>query len=156
MIKPIKFSIICLLIINIFSVSILTVSAADPTQTPLLPPPTGTRPDGCPSGTTNCGNYQLNDFMQIALIVSEFILGLVGALALLAFIVGGLMWLLSAGNAELVNRGKQAIVGAVIGLAIVFTSFMIIQLVYSALGIEKATKNSAWSVFTGKKSDWFK
>lgn len=82
--------------------------------------------------------------------IANFILGLVGSLALLAFVAGGLMMMLSAGNAEWVTRGKQAIIGAVIGLVIVFTSYMIIQLVFSALGIP-AAQNGAWSV-----SSWFK
>jgi hypothetical protein len=156
MFKLIKFSIIILLMFNLFSVGALTVFSADPTPateqpgTPLLPAPNGPKPDkGC-DGTTNCGNYTLNDLMKIALTISQFILGIVGSLALLAFVAGGLMWLLSAGNPEWVTRGKQAIIGAVVGLAIVFTSFMIIQLVYSALGIEKAA-GGKWAA-----SDWFK
>lgn len=166
--KPVKLSIIFLLIFNVFSLGVLSLQAADlqgPTQSGatldtlapeqpagLLPAPNG---PPCPANSLNCGNYTLNDMVGVALKISELILSLVGSLALIAFIAGGLMWLLSAGNAEWVTRGKQAIIGAVVGLAIVFTSFMIIQLVYSALGIEKATKNSAWSVFTGTKSDWF-
>jgi hypothetical protein len=141
--KIFKLSIICLLIINIFYFSILTVNAE-----PLLNADSGNL-----NKDTECmknGNCQLNDFVQIALNVSEIILGLVGSLALLAFIVGGVMWMISAGNAEMVTRGKNTIIGAVVGLAIVFTSFMIIQLVYSALGIEKAA-GGKWAV-----SSWFK
>jgi hypothetical protein len=145
----IKLSIIFLLIFNVFSVFALTVSAGDSTPaqpTGLLPTPNG---PPCPAGTTNCGNYTLNDMLSVVLKISEFILGIVGSLALLAFIVGGLMWMLSGGKAELVERGKQTIIGAVVGLAIVFTSFMIIQIVYSALGIEKAA-GGKWAV-----SSWF-
>ncbi|MDO8592916.1 MAG: pilin [bacterium] len=140
--KFIKLSIICLLLINVFSVGILTVGAEG-----LLPDRTG--PD-CPDSSTNCGNYTLNDMASAAVKISTFILGLVGSLALLAFIVGGLMWLLSAGNPEWVTRGKQAIIGAVVGLVIVFTSYMIIQLVFSALGVPGA-EQGGWSI-----SSWFK
>ncbi len=63
------------------------------------------------------------------------ILGITGSLALLAFIAGGIMFLISAGSSERVTRAKQILLGAVIGLVIVFTSFMIIQFVYTALGI---------------------
>lgn len=141
--KLIKLSIIFLLIFNVFSIFALTVSA-NPTPeqpgVPLLPTPSGTT-GGCKTlesmrgYTGNCGNYTLNDMVSVVLKISEFILGIVGSLALLAFIVGGLMWMLSGGKAELVERGKQTVIGAVIGLAIVFTSFMIIQLVYASLGL---------------------
>ena len=142
MFKLIKFSIIFLLILNIFSSGVLIVNAAEE----LLPAESNR--SNCPD-SSNCGGYTLNDMVRVVLIISEFILGLVGSLALLAFIAGGLMWLLSSGKAELVTRGKQTIIGAVVGLAIVFTSFMIIQLVYSALGIEQAAEGR-WAVST-----WF-
>jgi len=147
MLKIFKFSIILLLVFNIFSIAILTVSAEG-----LLPERTGPE---CPDKSSNCGNYTLNDMARTAITISELILGIVGSLALLAFVAGGLMWMLSAGNPEWVTRGKQTILGAVIGLVVVFTSYMIIQLVYTALGIDAATKGGAWSTFTGK-NDWFK
>lgn len=155
MLKLIKLSIIFLLIFNVFSIFALTVSAADPepTQTTFLPNTEsggGKCPDGYDKGSNgNCGNYSLNDMVSVILKISEFILSLVGSLALLAFVVGGLMWLLSAGNPEMVNRGKQAIIGAVVGLVIVFTSYMIIQLVYTALGIPNTSKGE-WAI-----SGWF-
>ena len=147
MLKIFKFSIILLLVFNIFSIGVLTVSAEG-----LLPERTGPE---CPDKSSNCGNYTLNDMARTAITISELILGIVGSLALLAFVAGGLMWMLSAGNPEWVTRGKQTILGAVIGLVVVFTSYMIIQLVYTALGIDAATKGGAWSTFTGK-NDWFK
>jgi len=42
-----------------------------------------------------------------------------------------------------VTKAKEIIVGAVIGLVIVFTSYMIIQFTMDALGIEKA-KGGVW------------
>jgi len=141
MLKIFKFSIILLLVFNIFSIAILTVSAEG-----LLPERTGPE---CPDKSSNCGNYTLNDMARTAITISELILGIVGSLALLAFVAGGLMWMLSAGNPEWVTRGKQTILGAVIGLVIVFTSYMIIQLVYTALDIKKA-EGGKWST-----SNWF-
>ena len=84
------------------------------------------------------------------LTISEFILGIVGSLSLLAFVAGGLMWMLSAGNPEWVTRGKQTIIGAVIGLVVVFTSYTIIYFVYKSLGITEPLSKSSW--FT---ADWF-
>lgn len=160
MTKLIKLSVIFLsvfLIFFIFSTALAAEEYSDEgtgegaINQGLLPTESNRPPDStsCPAGS-NCGGYTLNDMLSVILKISEFILGLVGSLALLAFVAGGLMWLLSAGNAELVARGKQAIIGAVVGLAIVFTSFMIIQLVYTALGIDRAA-GGAWAV-----SEWFK
>ena len=142
MLKIIKFSIILLLVFNIFSIGVLTVRAEG-----ILPAETG---GTCPDGSTNCGNYTLNDMARTAITISEFILGIVGSLALLAFVAGGLMWMLSAGNPEWVTRGKQTIIGAVIGLVVVFTSYTIIYFVYKSLGITEPLSKSSW--FT---ADWF-
>lgn len=151
MLKIIKISIILLLLINVFSVGILTVSAVEG----ILPDTETGNGGACPQGYNkgpngNCGNYTLNEMVSVALKISTFILGIVGSLALLAFVAGGLMMMLSAGNAEWVTRGKQTLIGAVIGLAIVFTSYSIIQLVFTSLGIENAAEGK-WSI-----SNWFK
>jgi hypothetical protein len=141
MTKIIKISIVFLLLINIFSVGILTASAAG-----LLPAENGNG-QKCPDGSSNCGNYSLNNMVSVAVIVSQFILGIVGSLALLAFVAGGLMMMLSAGNPEWVTRGKQTLIGAVVGLVIVFTSYTIIYFVFKSLGIPGS------NFFT---SGWFK
>lgn len=86
---------------------------------------------GCKSD--NCGDYQLSDFEQILFLVADFILGITGALMLLMFVYGGFTWLTSAGNKERVEKGRQAIVAAVIGLVIVFSSYLIIEFVKNSL-----------------------
>ena len=147
MLKIIKLSIILLLIFNIFSIGAITASAD--TLPPVVPgAPTSANAKGDEKYQT--GDYQLNDMVKIAVNISQIILGLVGSLSLLAFVAGGVMWLVSAGNPEWVTRGKQTIIGAVIGLTIVFTSYMIIFFVYKSLGITEPISGSSW--FT---SDWF-
>lgn len=93
-----------------------------------------------------CGNYQVNDFLLLGVRISKIILGLVGALALLAFVVGGTMFLVSAGNKNLVDMGKSTIIGAVIGLVVVFASYTIIYFTASALGVAGVDNifNSGW------------
>ncbi|HBU07332.1 MAG TPA: hypothetical protein DEB09_04595 [Candidatus Magasanikbacteria bacterium] len=61
------------------------------------------------------------------------LLGFVGALTLIVFIYGGFSWLTSAGNAEKVKSGMQAMFWAVIGLFIIFASYAIITLVLKTL-----------------------
>jgi hypothetical protein len=121
----IQISIIFLLLINIFTVGILTVNADSLLDSSKYS-----------SGCIDSGSCQLDDFTKIAINVSKIILSVVGSLSLLAFVVGGLMMMLSAGNPEWVTRGKQTLIGAVIGLAIVFASYTIIYFVFQSLGIK--------------------
>jgi hypothetical protein len=80
------------------------------------------------------GEYTLNDFLLIGINVSDIILGVVGSLALLMFVYGGFMFLISSGNSEKVTKAKGIIIAAVVGLAIVFASYLIIQFVMEAFG----------------------
>ncbi len=82
------------------------------------------------------GNYQLNDVVILIITASNLILRFVGSLALLFFIYGGIMFLISSGNTEQVTKAKGIVKAAVIGLIIVFASFLIISFVLRALGIE--------------------
>lgn len=81
------------------------------------------------------GSYELNDFLSIAINVSKIILGLVGSLTLLMFVYGGLMMIISSGNTEKVTKAKGILLAAVVGLAIVFASYVIIQFVMTSLGV---------------------
>lgn len=143
--NAIKISIILIILINIFTIGILSAIA----ETTIIGKADCSKVNCSTGGKTDngkicCGNYELNDFARIAIKVAEIILGIVGSLSLLAFVAGGLMMMLSAGNPEWVTRGKQTLIGAVIGLAIVFTSYMIIQLVFTSLGIKGTWSSSDW------------
>ncbi|MFH0955946.1 MAG: hypothetical protein V1801_01900 [Candidatus Falkowbacteria bacterium] len=146
----IKISIILILLINIFAIGVLTVSAAETT----IIGKADCSNYKCSAGDTSeqskicCGNYSLNDMVSVVTKIAAIILSIVGSLSLLAFVAGGLMMMLSAGNPEWVTRGKQTIIGAVIGLVIVFTSYTIIFFVFKSLGITEPVKG--W--FT---SGWF-
>ena len=56
-------------------------------------------------------------------------LGLVGSLALLMFIYGGFIWMLSHGNPQLVQKGKQVLVWATIGIITIFTSYTLVKFI---------------------------
>ena len=59
-------------------------------------------------------------------------LGIVGTLAFLMFIWGGFNWLVSGGSAERIEKGKNAMVYASIGIVIVFASYALVRFVLSA------------------------
>jgi hypothetical protein len=94
------------------------------------------------------GDCKLSDFTVLMVRVSQIILGLTGSLSLLAFVYGGTLFLISSGNKEMVEKGKNTIIGAVIGIFIVFMSYTLIGYIFTSIGIPGAEK---WY-----SSDWFK
>lgn len=87
------------------------------------------------------GGYELNDLVRLGLRVAQIIFGVVGSLALLMFVYGGVAMLISAGNSEKVSSAKKILTAAVIGLVIVFGSYLIVEFVLNALGFT----GSSWS-----------
>jgi len=69
------------------------------------------------------------DMTQIISNIIKFILGLVGVLALIFFIYGGITWITSAGNAEQVKKGKSTLIWAVMGLMICFLAYSLVTFV---------------------------
>lgn len=54
-------------------------------------------------------------------------LGIIGALTLLMFVWGGFEWLTSAGNPEKVKSGTQTMIWAIIGVILVFSSYLLLS-----------------------------
>ncbi len=67
------------------------------------------------------------DFSSIISIVIKTALSIVGALALLMLVWGGFQWLTSAGNPEKVKSGTQTMVWAIIGVVLVFSSYLLLS-----------------------------
>lgn len=92
----------------------------------------GVGPDGsCPC--RDQGDCTLDDIMQVFVNISVFILGISGSVTLLVLIAGGFTWLTSGGVAARVEKGKQIMVGAVIGLVIIFGAYAAITLLVNVL-----------------------
>ena len=95
----------------------------------------GQFPDG---DTVKCackaeGHCTIEQVIQMFVNVSYLVLALSGSAALVAFVYGGFEWILSAGHPDRVDRGKKSIVGAAIGLVIVFGAYTFINLIISIL-----------------------
>jgi len=111
-------------------------------QGDILPAATGNATPGCsaPKGSnvsskTYCGDYSINDFVSLAINISKWVLRIVGSLTLIMFVYGGFMLLVSAGSAETISKAKKIIIAAIIGLVIVFTSYLIIKFVLASMGL---------------------
>lgn len=65
--------------------------------------------------------------------VITYVLGLVGSLALLMFIYGGIIWMTSSGAQEKVKKGKDIIVWSVIGLVVIFMAYIAVRFIIEGL-----------------------
>lgn len=64
---------------------------------------------------------------QIALSVLEFLLSVVGILAIIMLVVGGIMYLTSAGSEDRAETGKNIIKYAIIGIFVALASLVIVS-----------------------------
>lgn len=76
------------------------------------------QPLGAKAQVANIGEY-IN-------LVYRYALGIIGIIATVLIMVGGLIWLSSAGNEQLITQGKEIITSAVIGLVIGLFSYSIL------------------------------
>lgn len=100
--------------------------------------------DGCPNdlfGDTGI-------FKQ----VTNTILYVVGIIAVVMLIIGGIKYVVSGGDSKKVTDAKNTVLYAIIGLVIAFLAFAIVNFVISALPASEANKgNEAQSLIEGAK-----
>ena len=61
------------------------------------------------------------------------ILGVTGSIALLMFVYGGFLWLISAGDPKMVTKGKEVMKWAILGLVVIVGAYTIVRAIVSAL-----------------------
>ncbi len=61
----------------------------------------------------------------------------IGAVAFLLFVIGGFFWIFSGGNEERIKQGRAIMVWTVVGLAVIFSAYLIVSFVFSAFGIQQ-------------------
>lgn len=91
------------------------------------------------------GSYDLDDFIKILIVAAKIIWAISGSLALIAFVYGGVVLLVSSGSSQLVEKGRQSIIGGAIGLAIVFGSYLAVNFIITdVLQVPGFKFNSGW------------
>ncbi len=141
-----KFVVIILVFLFSLAISASALATTTPATPEVEPPPSvslinpidGT--DDNPAGQT--------DIRKILGNIVAAGLTLVGAAALLVFVYGGFTWLTAAGKEERIKAGSQAMMWAVIGLFIIFSSYAILKLVLTSIGAKDMT-GSPWGVVEG-------
>ena len=59
--------------------------------------------------------------------------GIVGSIALAMFLYGGFLWLTAAGNPDRIKKGKEIIIWSVLGLGLIFGSYILVNFVIGAI-----------------------
>ncbi len=72
-------------------------------------------------------------FVEMGINIASYLFSIIGALALLMFVYGGITLVMSMGNPEKVKKGGEIMMAAVLGLIIVFGSYVLIQFLGDAL-----------------------
>lgn len=98
------------------------------------------------------GDYKLEYIREYAIYLARIILGLVGSLSLLAFVYGGVTFLISGGSSDKIKKGQEILKAAVIGIIITFSSALIINVFLGGLGINQTGNQGAakFSTSTGE------
>lgn len=65
--------------------------------------------------------------------IFKYSLGVIGIIAAIALMVGGIVWLTASGNHERISSAKTIIGGGLAGLCIAFTAFLLLSLVNTNL-----------------------
>src|SRR3989339_164984 len=95
--------------------------------------PANTNP-GTPATLSDPLNLPKDSGVQVLIgRVINAALGVVGSLALLMFVYGGLLWMASGGNDEKVKQGREILIWATAGLALVFFSYVLVRFVIQGL-----------------------
>lgn len=87
----------------------------------LAAPPQGVEPVGASAGDMTVG--------ELLTKVIEWILLFAAAVAVLFLILGGLQYVTSAGNKDRIEKAKQTILYAVIGLIVIALSYVIVTFI---------------------------
>lgn len=83
-------------------------------------------------------------------IVYQFALGIVGIIAVVLIMFGGLRWVAAAGNESIIGEAKEIITSAVVGLAIALLSYIILAFINPQF--TTATLSVPQIVITGEDS----
>jgi|GEM_PF-2170283 len=97
-------------------------------------PPAAPANAGSPTDLFNPLGQNTTLFTLIGRLIRS-VIGIVGALALLMFIYGGILWITSGGSETRVKQAKGILVNSTVGLLIIFFSYTIISLFFGLFGV---------------------
>jgi len=110
---------------------------------------TGTLMNQVSSKCLGVGDCTLCDLIQVGVNFSDLIVAFSGAIAVLMFIIGGIMMITAYGS-DRITMGKNIIVATIVGLLIIFTAWTVVNTLILALyGTTSTTFGTTLSTMTG-------
>ena len=91
------------------------------------------------------------DIVSTAIFIFKWVMGLLGGAILLLFVWNGFNLIISGGNSEKIEKAKTGLVNALIGLVIVFGSWMIVNIVIVVLASPTGTGDIG-TIFSSEKN----
>ena len=126
-----------------FFISLVTILIAVgflmPSLTPLQAQPSTGGGDKVQEGLTAIGDAYPQgarenlDIKQVVKKIIDWALYIAAIIAVIFIIIGGYMYITSAGDPGKAGKGRSTLVNALIGLAIIVLSYMIVQIDYNFL-----------------------
>ncbi|MFA6429448.1 MAG: hypothetical protein WCV84_03025 [Patescibacteria group bacterium] len=110
-----------------------TAEAPAPGGGPSATPSSGSGSGG--SGSTLRNPLGETDLSKLIGRVIKAVVGVIGAVALLMFVVAGIMWMTSGGNDKNYKEAQEMMQNSAIGLLIIFFAYTIVATFFSLFGI---------------------
>lgn len=107
-------------------------TSSDPATSPPAAGETGT----VSGGTVNLADVSPVGDTDVPTIIGNVIkavLGIIGAVALFMFVYGGILLLSSGGRQDQIKKGKDVLIWAIIGIAVILTSYAVVSFVIAGL-----------------------
>jgi hypothetical protein len=67
--------------------------------------------------------------------VISSLFGVIGSIALVLFVYGGIVWMTAAGNDRNVQKGKSVLIWSTLGLAFIFFSYAVVKYIFVSIGV---------------------
>jgi hypothetical protein len=93
------------------------------------------------AGLTNPTNTNLPEgtLMEIITNLMQWLLIIVGVVAVIAFLIAGLLYLTSAGDEGRIEKAKEAMIAAIIGIIVALAGLIALNAIESWLSGDKTT-----------------
>lgn len=85
--------------------------------------------------TSECRDVSI--FLILAINISRYVFSIIGGLSLLMFVYGGFTMIISQGNSEKIQQGKNIMVAVFIGLLIAFGGYILVSFLGQSLGLQQ-------------------
>jgi hypothetical protein len=86
------------------------------------------------SGTDSSSVQNAKSFLDILQTVINFLLSVVGVIAIIMLVIGGLMYLLAAGDEDRIKTGKKIVQYSLIGIAVALAALVLVTQVVAFFG----------------------